>query len=270
MDAPDAPDAVERGPAAPAPMPVRLPTSVALLWGRVPDTPRRGPKPTLTIRDIARAAVAIADDRGWEAVSMKAIAQSVGLTAMSLYRYVDSKDDVIDLLVDEAYGTADPRLATTGSWRERITDWARAAASTLRTRPWLTEIPMSRPPVGPNVLSWTESGVRAFDPTALTGPQKMNALLLVDGFVRQHIRQSAQMGLLPGGGARAGAREGAQPPTPGYEAVVASLIDPERFPALTAAVQSMADGDDDFDVEQFEFGLGVILDGLAGMIDALD
>lgn len=200
---------------------------------------------------------------------MKAIAQSVGLTAMSLYRYVDSKDDVIDLLVDEAYGTADPRLATTGSWRERITDWARAAASTC-AHAVADRDPDVTATGRTNVLSWTESGVRAFDPTALTGPQKMNALLLVDGFVRQHIRQSAQMGLLPGGGARAGAREGAQPPAPGYEAVVASLIDPERFPALTAAVQTMADGDDDFDVEQFEFGLGVILDGLAGMIDALD
>ncbi|MGC4934903.1 TetR/AcrR family transcriptional regulator [Gordonia sp. DT30] len=242
--------------------PVPIPKSTALLWGRVPDAPRRGPKPTLTIHDIARAAVDIADQRGWEAVSMKAIAQSVGLTAMSLYRYVDSKDDIIDILVDEAYGAADPQLGTTGTWREQITEWARTAAGTLRRRPWLTEIPMSRPPTGPNVMSWTEAGVRAFDTTGLSGPQKMNALLLVDGFVRQHIRQSAQMGLLQGGTTTDAS------PGPGYEATVASLIDPDRFPALTSAMRSMVDDDGDFDREQFDFGLTIILDGLAGMIES--
>lgn len=244
----------------PTPQPIPLPKSVALLWGRTPDNTRRGPKPTLTIREIAQAAVTVADERGWEAVSMKAIADQLGLTPMSLYRYVDSKDDIVDLLVDEAYGQADPTLTAAGTWRERITAWADAAARGLRERPWLTEIPMSRPPVGPNVLSWTEVGVRAFDETSLSGSQKMSALLLVDGFVRHHVRQATQMGLLSRPGADA-----ADSPT--YEQIVGELVDAARFPALSAAIPELSDSDDDYFDDELRFGLAVILDGLATLIE---
>lgn len=250
----------------------QLPRSVAQLWGRESATVRRGPKPSLTIRDIARAAVAIADERGWEAVSMKAIADSLGLSTMSLYRYVDGKDDVVDLLVDEAYGLPDPDLTASGTWRERISAWARAAATTLRTRPWITEIPMSRPPMGPNTVSWTEAGVQAFDDVELSGQQKLNALLLVDGFVRQHVRQSTQMGLLGRGVDRVAADDPGQSgdssshDSGAYEATMLQLIDAARFPALTAAISEMS-ADDDFFTEQFEFGLAVLLDGLEAMIE---
>lgn len=241
--------------------PSQLPRSVAQLWGREPVAVRRGPKPSLTIREIARAAVAIADERGWEAVSMKAIADSLGLSTMSLYRYVDGKDDVVDLLVDEAYGLPDPELTASGPWRDRVGAWARSAATVLRARPWITEIPMSRPPMGPNTVSWTEAGVRAFDDVELSGQEKLNALLLVDGFVRHHVRQATQMGLLgqPNDTDTSGSGND-------YETTMLALVDAERFPGLTAAVSQMHDGDDDYFTEQFDFGLRVLLDGLEAMI----
>ncbi|MGV9672007.1 MULTISPECIES: TetR/AcrR family transcriptional regulator [unclassified Gordonia (in: high G+C Gram-positive bacteria)] len=239
-----------------------LPRSIAALWGRSVPTTKRGPRPALTVRDIARAAVSVADERGWEAVSMKAIADAVGLSTMALYRYVDSKADIIDLLVDEAYGPADDALGTRGTWRERIGEWAMTAAADLRRRPWLTEIPMSRPPVGPNVLSWTEAGIRCFDGTALSGQHKMNALLLVDGFVRQTLRQATQMGLL-------GSARPESPSAMSYEEMVVHLIDDTHYPALLGAVGDarLTDDNDDFVTEQLEFGLEVILDGLAHTIE---
>ena len=63
-----------------------LPRYLEALWGIEPAKPRRGPKPTVTVTDIGRAAVALADNSGWEMVSMKAIAESLGMTTMSLYR----------------------------------------------------------------------------------------------------------------------------------------------------------------------------------------
>ena len=243
--------------------PLQLPRSVAQLWEREPTVVRRGPKPSLTIREIARAAVAIADERGWEAVSMKAIADSLGLSTMSLYRYVDGKDDVVDLLVDEAYGPPEPELTTSGPWRDRVGAWARAAATVLRARRWITEIPMSRPPMGPNTVAWTEAGVRAFDDVELSGQQKLNALLLVDGFVRHHVRQATQMGLLGQPTDTATDESGG---ANDYETTMLALVDAERFPALTAAVSQMHDGDDDYFTEQFDFGLRVLLDGLEAMI----
>lgn len=236
-----------------------LPRYLALLWEREDPTPRRGPRPTITIRDIGAAGAAIADTRGIDAVSMKAIASELGLTTMSLYRYVDSKDDVLEVMVDTAYGTADPGLTATGTWRERVTAWAMAVAEGLRGRPWLATIAMSRPPTGPNVLSWTNSGVRSFTGTPLTGQQKMSALLLVDGFVRQHVRQASQMGLLGDG------PPNAERP---YEAMITELADPHRFPDLAAAMGPPEWTDDDnFFTDQLRFGLSVILDGVAALIE---
>ncbi|MET9202114.1 TetR/AcrR family transcriptional regulator [Gordonia sp. NPDC003585] len=239
-----------------------LPRYLAALWGRADDTPRRGPKPTLSIREIGRAAVAIADERGWESVSMKAIAQSLGMTTMSLYRYVESKDDIIDAMVDEAYGRADRAVLDEATWQGRITAWAHAVTERMRQRPWLAAIPLPRPPLGPNALSWTDTGVRTFDGTALRGQQKMNALLLVDGFVRQHVRQSSQMGML-----------GTIPDGPPYESMLLTLTTPNTHPGISAALADMPDGDitsdeeTDFFTEQLDFGLSVIVDGLSALLD---
>ncbi|GAA3692237.1 TetR/AcrR family transcriptional regulator [Gordonia hankookensis] len=233
-----------------------IPRYLALLWGRADPTPRRGPRPTLSVRDIGVAAVAIADEHGVEAASMKAIATTLGLTTMSLYRYVDSKDDVVEVMVDTAYGPADPGLTSTGTWRERLTAWALAAAAGLRKRPWLAAIPLRRPPVGPNVLSWTDSGVQAFAETGLTGQQKLSALLLVDGFVRQHVRQASQMGML----------DSADTVGTSYEAMVAEFVDDDRLPNLAAAIADERQTDDDYFTSELTFGLAVILDGLDVLI----
>ncbi|MDL9937339.1 TetR/AcrR family transcriptional regulator [Gordonia sp. ABSL1-1] len=235
-----------------------LPRYLALLWNREPATPRRGPKPTLAISDIARAAVAIADESGWDAVSMKGIADALGVTTMSLYRYVDAKDDIHTIMIDEAFGRADPATTATGDWRTRVGNWVRAAAELMRRRPWIAEIPLSSPPLGPNTLSWTNSGVHAFADTGLSGQQKLSALLLVDGFVRHHVRQAHQMGLLT-----AGAVAG----RPGYPELLAELADPGDYPDLAAAGAGM-EPDDDFFTDQLEFGLGILLDGIAGLIQA--
>lgn len=236
---------------------IEIPRHLQLLWGRDDPVPRRGPRPTLSIRDIGNAGVTIADEQGADAVSMKAIATALGLTAMSLYRYVDSKDDVVDVMIDTAFGHADPALTATGDWRSRITAWAHASADLQRQRPWLASIRIARPPVGPNTLSWTESGVQAFADTPLTGPQKMSALLLVDGFIRQHVRLASQMGML-------GDTSGDDT----YERTIMELADAQRFPALMGEITAPEwPEDDDFFSTQLDFGLSVILDGIAALID---
>ncbi|MYR05155.1 TetR family transcriptional regulator [Gordonia sp. SID5947] len=235
-----------------------IPRFLAQLWGREDPTPRRGPRPTLTVRDIGRAAVAIADERGADAVSMKAIATALGLTTMSLYRYVESKEDVVEVMVDTAFGPADPSWTSTGTWRERLTAWALADAARGREHPWLVAIPLSRPPVGPNTLSWTDTGLAAFDETGLSGQQKLSALLLVDGFVRQHVRQASQMGMLEASVTGAGNS---------YGTMVGEFVD-HRLPHLAEAIADEApDHDDDFFTTELTFGLTVILDGLAVLVD---
>ncbi|MEO9327534.1 TetR/AcrR family transcriptional regulator [Gordonia aurantiaca] len=241
------------------------PRYLDLLWDREDPTPRRGPRPTLTIRDIGAQAVEIADTHGVDAVSMKAVATGLGLTTMSLYRYVDSKDELIEVMIDTGFGRFDATL--TGTWRERLTSWAHRAAQVARNRPWLATIPLRRPPVGPNILSWSEAGVGCFDGTPLTEQQKLSALLLVDGFVRHHVRQSSQMGLIGNPGTADSGDTGAT-----YEELVAEYTSGGGYPHLFAAFTdpSVADSvDDDFFGDELDFGLRVIFDGLERLIDEM-
>ncbi|MFW0791750.1 TetR/AcrR family transcriptional regulator [Gordonia sp. CPCC 205333] len=239
--------------------PNSLPRYLQLMWG-LDDGARRGPKPKLSIADIGEAAVAVADSEGFDAVSMKAIAQRLGLTTMSLYRYVEAKEDIYEIMLDVAYGRPADGLTADGSWRERLNAWAHAIAAQLRKRPWLTAIPMRRPPAGPNTLSWTEAGITSFDDTGLSNQAKLSSLLLVDGFVRNHVRMSSELGALD-----TETSSGADQ----YSVVLAQVIDDIRFPRLCSAVRSQAldDDTDDFYSEELTFGLEVIFDGIGVRIE---
>ena len=156
------------------------------MWG-VERAGRRGPKPGLTIQQIGTAAVAVADLDGLDGVSMKAVAQTLGVTTMSLYRYVDSKDDLYAVMLDTAYGPPDMSVTARGAWRGRLERWARAVAARRLDHPWSVTVPLKEPPATPNTAGWTECGLQAFQPTNLTAQQRFSSLLLIDGFVQQHV-----------------------------------------------------------------------------------
>ena len=238
-----------------------LPRHLRLLWA-LPET-RRGPRPRQTIQGIGAAAVALADAEGLAAVSMKAVAEALGMTTMSLYRYLDAKEDLYEVMLDQAYGPPPPpeELAGGADWRAGLAAWAHELAGALLAHPWIVDVPMSSPPTTPNVLGWTDLGVAALSGTGLDGQQRLSCLLLVDGFVRQHTRLSLQIGLAPGTGAEDGAPGGAV-----YAQRVAALVDRERLPHLAEASTGLED-DGDFYTEELEFGLGVLLDGIAALVD---
>ena len=84
-----------------------LPPAVEQLWGlRGPGRARGGPKPALSLERIVAAAVELADAGGLAALSMSRLAEKLGFTTMSLYRYVASKDDLLVLVLDAALGPA--------------------------------------------------------------------------------------------------------------------------------------------------------------------
>lgn len=229
-----------------------LPRYLQLLWGTEPDG-RRGPRPGQTIEGIGDAAVALADEGGLDGVSMKAVAQRLGMTTMSLYRYVDAKDELYAVMLDRAYGTPPARLATRGGWRTRLEAWARAIGDVLLSHPWMVRVAVTDPPVTPNVLSWTERGLHALAPSPLTEQEKLSSLLVVDGYVRQHVTQSVAMGFVG---------RGDQP----HSWPVLSVAEPERFPHLLAASPAIEDDGGDFFTEELDFGLGLVLDGIAALV----
>ncbi|WP_216592539.1 TetR/AcrR family transcriptional regulator [Verrucosispora sioxanthis] len=95
---------------------IELPENVALAWG-LRDRPSRGPKRSLSLDQVVAAGIQIAQAEGLTAVSMSRVAGELGVATMSLYRYVPTKHDLLDLMVDTAYGPPPrPRGADEG-WR---------------------------------------------------------------------------------------------------------------------------------------------------------
>ncbi|WP_158614064.1 TetR/AcrR family transcriptional regulator [Cellulomonas sp. PhB143] len=133
------------------PHPSRDPArTLGLLWGVDARRPPRGPRPSRTPDEIAAAAVALADDGGLAALSMRRLAQALGLGTMSLYTYVQNKDDLVDLAVDRAFARTYPEGRAAGaSWDERLRAVGRENWTLLLRHPWLLDVDLARPVLGP-------------------------------------------------------------------------------------------------------------------------
>ena len=105
---------------------------LVLLWGRR-ERPTRGPKPALDIERIVRAGVEVADAEGLEALSMRKVAGRLGVGTMSLYRYVPSKQELLDLMFDAtlAERARQPRSSGWGARSPSVVSNIRSSSSCL-------------------------------------------------------------------------------------------------------------------------------------------
>ncbi|GAA2782125.1 TetR/AcrR family transcriptional regulator C-terminal domain-containing protein [Kitasatospora sp. CM 4170] len=225
-----------------------------LLWGP-PPKPARGPKPALSLDRIARAGIEIADAEGLGAVSMQRVAGLLDYTKMSLYRYLPGKAELVALMVEAAVGEPTEPVAPTepSGWRGQLLDWSHHLAAAFAAHPWLLDATVGPRLMGPRELAWLERVVAALDGTGLTGPERMDAAVLLAGHVRSIAEQARAAG--PGG-----------EPESELLAALGGLLQEhaDRFPALAAATREVAvDGGQD---EAFGFGLERILDGLEALI----
>jgi AcrR family transcriptional regulator len=237
-----------------------LPAEVALLWG-LNEVPRRGPKPSLTIGEITRAAVEVADAEGLAAVSMARVAAQLGNATMALYRHVKSKDELLLLMSDAALEDP-PDLPEDGDWREGLTLWARELLIVIRRHPWCGQIPITGPPVGPRNLAWFDRALDALSGTGLDEEEKVGVVMGLLTYVHGEIRLSLELA--------AGYAENPEAFGRQYGRALAKVVDPRRFPALSRVVaagvfdaESLYDADTD---PGFDLGLTLYLDGLAAFI----
>jgi AcrR family transcriptional regulator len=241
-----------------------LPRVLQQLWGM--DGPARpGPKPTFHISDIGAAAIKLADASGLGAVSMSKVAAELGFTTMSLYRYVDSKDDLYVVMLEEAFGRPAPVDPKAG-WRDRITAWAVSFRDAIRRHPWVLQVPIFEPPLSPMQLEWMEHGLRAFEDTPLTAQDSLSAMLLVNIYVRGTGALTAD--LLTDKADKADKAGKAGEPDQTYVRRLTMLADPERFPTIARNLRARPpeDFDVDYDAGEFFFGLDTVLDGIQALI----
>jgi AcrR family transcriptional regulator len=227
-----------------------------VLWGRR-SRPRRGPKPGLSLDGVVQAAIALADAEGLGQLSMSRVAERLGFTTMSIYRYVKRKDDLLLLMVDGA--ATNPPRPDPDDWRAGLREWSRAMLDSYRLHPWTLQIPISGPPVGPNQLAWMDAGLHCLSRVELHEAEKLGVIQLVSGYVRAQALLSSELSQ---------AAKARTAPVPTYGAQLRKVVTAHDYPALHRLVESgFLDGPTDYDDRDFEFGLDRVLDGVAALID---
>ncbi|GAB1513867.1 TetR/AcrR family transcriptional regulator [Actinophytocola sp. KF-1] len=240
-----------------------LPASFELAWG-VRDRPTKGPKRGLSLEQIVDAGVHVANTEGIGGVSMGRVAKELGASAMSLYRYVASKDELLALMIDGAFGKVDVEVPAEGTWRARLNRWAEVELAAYRRFPWILRIPVSGPPIMPNQLWFMEQGLRALGGTGLREDEKLSAILLITSFTRSFATLNSDLTEAVGNEDPTMARV-----MPRYGELIKKLTPAEEYPALHAVVDAGTfdedEGFDDLDYD-FRFGLERVLDGIEALI----
>ncbi len=127
------------------------------------------------------AAIAIADTDGLTAVSMRAVATRLGTGAASLYRYLSSRDDLLDLMADTVAAELRPYPEPEGDWLNGMVRIARAQRSVHERHPWLSELSQRASAIGPEALAFFDACLRIMAPVAATPTAKLEAVAVMNG-----------------------------------------------------------------------------------------
>jgi AcrR family transcriptional regulator len=216
------------------------------LWG--PKDERDERRPRLGVSKIVETAIGIADGEGLDAVSMQRVAGELGYTAMSLYRYIPGKTQLVDVMTDTAYGLPPDASRLNGDWRREVEQWANELWAVYQRHPWMLQVQTRTAPIGPHGLAWFESLLQALSGTGLAHGEIVALAMFISSAVRdvaRIARELVPMGL-------------------GYAKVLESILDGARFPTLAGMIAAGSfDEDGDEGVKPaLEIGLRRLLDGI--------
>ncbi|MFH9134322.1 TetR/AcrR family transcriptional regulator C-terminal domain-containing protein [Streptomyces sp. NPDC017524] len=125
------------------------------VWLRQSPAPRQ--EPPLTRGRITEAAIALLDEEGMERLTMRHLAERLGIGATTLYWHVDTKDDVVDLATDAIFAEAPLPDGHAENWQENVVALLSGCRTMLLRHPWSAALPLrQRPSIGPNFLTWLE------------------------------------------------------------------------------------------------------------------
>lgn len=201
----------------------------------------------LTRKRVLRAAIKLADKSGIDSLSMRKLAQALGVEAMSLYNHVTNKEDVLDGIVDIVAGEIDvPAIGT--DWQMAMRQRAISARSVLLRHPWASMLIVSRINVGPAMLRYVNATIGCLREAGFSYKMADHAWNAIDSHIYGFTLQELNFPLDPSEYADAAEQ-------------YLSLVPVDRYPYLNVLAQQVIDGTH-HGVHDFEFGLELILDGL--------
>jgi AcrR family transcriptional regulator len=239
--------------------------TLELLWrkpGEVRGT--RGPKQRTTVDAVIAAAIEIADTDGLGALTIRAVAAELGITAMATYTYIPGKAELLDLMLDDVYGRTPRSDLAELPWRERVSIIAGENRDMLERHPWVAQLATTRPPLGPGLIAKYEHELRAFDGLGLSDLDMDSALTYVLGFVTAvaRIAIDTQQATTDSGITDHTWWERSAP-------LLTDVFDESRYPlaARVGAAAGQAHDSAYSAAHAFDFGLARVLDGLAPLLD---
>jgi len=232
-----------------------------VVW-MLPDRPGRGPRPAHSREQITAAAIRIADAEGLDAVTMRRLAAEIGCGTMTLYRYVPTKDHLLDLMIDATEGEVALPDVPAGDWRAGLRAVAGMQRNRLLRHPWLASLESGRPAFGPNSLRNLEQGFAILDGLGLD----IDQILVLVGALLAFVRGAVIAEL-----AEQEAQRRTGLTTEQWQArmapYVATLMESGRYPAFNRVITDAKLPHSGRD-EGFARGLDLVLDGLAAGIPA--
>ena len=214
--------------------------------------PRKDREP-LSRERIARAAMELADEGGLAQVTMRALAQRLGVEAMSLYHHVAHKDDLLDELAEQILAQMEAPEDSEQDWREAMRRRVQSARHVLLRHRWASALIEARRTPGPARLKLHDAVLRTLRRAGFSPALAYHAFLTLDSYLYGFVLQETSWSF--------SADQSLQ--------VIQELrpsIDPERYPDLCAIMgfveqRSLSESPTSFD-EDFARGLTLILDAL--------
>ncbi len=202
---------------------------------------------------VLRAAIGLADEGGLESVSMRKLGQVLRVEAMSLYKHVASKEDILDGIADLVVGDFEvPSIDA--DWKSAIRGSAISAHRVLLRHPWASSLIESRLSAGPGRMRYLDAMIGVLSAAGFTMPLVIRTIMVLDshtyGFVLQEMAWSFDT-------------ENA----PEMAAAFARDLPANEYPNLLAMAEMAATTPRAVSVD-FEFGLDLILDGLERLRDS--
>ncbi|MFJ4707992.1 TetR/AcrR family transcriptional regulator [Streptomyces anulatus] len=166
-------------------------TRPTTVWSR-PERGARGPAPERSRAQITATALTLADTEGLAAVSMRALAQRLGTGPASLYRYVGSRDELLDLMADAVAGELDLSGPTGGDWLDELVGLALQSRDAHVRHPWLADLNDRRGEVlGPHAIDYLDHALGILAPAPGTAGEKLEAIGLLGGLAVLFARREA-------------------------------------------------------------------------------
>lgn len=221
----------------------------------------------LSRAEIVRAAIAVADAEGPEAISMRRIAREVGAGAMSLYWYVASKEELLDLMLDAIEAEIEVPEPS-GDWRADLGAFAYRTRATLRQHRWAVEFIGTRPPSGPNDVRNLERLLSLLDGIGVDDFRLMMGIFMtVATFVIGAVVREAQEVRFQQEQERVEASMTEEEKQAEHERYRKWFEAAGQFPHIARLMESGLDPDDpNTREERFQFSLDCVLDGIAARL----